>query len=119
MALFIGGPADGWRIDISPADETVDIPINPHPPAFTPDRSVLDAVTEPTYTYKREIVRFDTGEGVPVYIPLDWNTQRLFDELLMGYKVEKNRERLRYVRTAEGTLYDTDDRLTAGRIYKI
>lgn len=118
MALFLGGPADGWRIDVDTTKERVAIPINPHPPAFTPDNAVLDTKASPAYDYKREEITCAT-ETYYVYVPVDWNCADLFDALIMGYKIENNRERLRYVRTAEGQLYDNDDRIPDGRPYKL
>jgi hypothetical protein len=118
MALFLGGPADGWRIQVDTSRETVLIPINPHPPAFTPDNTVLAASASPAFLYKREEIQCST-EIYYVYVPEDWNCADILDALILGYKVEKDRERLRYVRTAEGQLYDNDDRVAAGRPYSL
>lgn len=108
MALFIGGPADGWRIDVDTAEESIVIPVNPHPPAFTPDKAVLETKTIPGYKYIREEITCGV-EDYFVYIPADWNCADLVDALILGYKPEKDKERQRYIRTANGQLYDNDD----------
>lgn len=118
MALFLGGPADGWRIEVDTSLKSVVIPVNPHPPAFTPDNAVLSASTGPGYEYKREEINCSL-ETYYVYVPTDWNCPDITEALIMGYKPDKNAERLRYVRTAEGLLYDNDDRLPIGRPYKV
>jgi hypothetical protein len=118
MALFIGGPADGWRIAVDTSQLKVAIPINPHPPAFTTDAAVLSASTGPAFEYKREELSCSL-ETYYVYVPTTWNCSDLIDALIMGFKPEKDKERLRYVRTAEGKLYDNDDRIAAGRPYRI
>jgi hypothetical protein len=118
MALFLGGPADGWRIDVDTRLETVTIPINPHPPAFTTDATVLSAIASPAYDYKREILECSL-ESYYIYVPLDWNCSDIIEALIMGYRTEKDAERLRYVRTAEGQLYDKDDRIPDGRPYRL
>ena len=111
MALFLGGPADGWRIDVDIKLPIVTIPVNPHPPAFTPDVAVLSANAAPAFQYKREEIGCEL-ETYYVYIPMDWNCSDLVEALVMGYRPEKDVERLRYVRTAEGQLYDNDDRIS-------
>lgn len=118
MSLFLGGPADGWRIQVDTKLKTVAIPINPHPPAFTPDKAVLDAVTSPVFKYKREIFQC-SSETYFVYVPTDWSCADIVDALILGYKPQNNEERLRYVRTAEGQLFDTDDRIRTGRPYSL
>lgn len=118
MALFLGGPADGWRIDVDTRQKTVLIPVNPHPPGFTPDKAVLGAEASPAYLYKREEIECAL-EKYYVYVPQNWTCADIVDTLIMGYKIEKDRERLRYVRTAEGQLYDNDDRIAAGRPYSL
>lgn len=118
MALFLGGPADGWRIDVDTSLKTVAIPINPHPPAFTPDNAVLSATSTPAFNYKREELECSL-ETYHIYVPVDWTCSDIIDALIKGYKTDNNEERLRYVRTAEGQLYDTDDRLPVGRPYKL
>jgi hypothetical protein len=118
MALFIGGPADGWRIDVDTNRQLVPIPINPHPPAFTPDKAVLNAEVVPTYIYRKEVLTCGV-ETYYVYVPQNWNCADITEALIMGYKPEKDKERLRYIRTAEGQIYDNDDRITTGRPYKI
>lgn len=118
MALFLGGPADGWRIDVDTRLDRVTIPVNPHPPAFTPDVAVLSASASPAYMYKREEIECAL-EKYYVYVPLDWNCSDLIEALVIGYRPEKDNERLRYVRTAEGQLYDNDDRIPNGRPYRV
>jgi hypothetical protein len=118
MALFLGGPADGWRIEVDTNLKDVLIPINPHPPGFTPDEAVLNTDAAPAFRYKREEIECSL-ETYYVYVPSDWNCADLIEALIMGYKIDKDRERLKYVRTAEGQLYDNDDRVATGRPYRI
>lgn len=118
MALFIGGPADGWRIEVDTRLTRVTIPINPHPPAFTSDTAVLSAKASPAYEYKREEIACALEEYY-IFTPVDWNCSDIIEALIMGYKPNKDAERLKYVRTAEGQLYDTDDRIPDGRPYQI
>jgi hypothetical protein len=118
MALFLGGPADGWRIEIDTHLEKVTIPINPHPPGYTPDIAVLTGVAGPAYEYKREEIQCSL-ETYYVYVPLDWNCSDIVEALILGYKPEKDYQRLQYVRTAEGLIYDNDDSIRDGNTYPV
>lgn len=118
MALFLGGPADGWRIEVDTNKERVTIPINPHPPGFTPDLSVLRANAGPAYDYKREQIECAL-ETYYVYVPVNWNCADITEALILGYKPDKDAERLKYVRTAEGRLYDNDDTIRTGTTYPV
>lgn len=116
MVLFVGGPADGKRVEVPNNVTTVMVPINPHPPTFTPDSAVLSATTMPKCGYKQEIITVG-NEQYRVFIPMDWNITRLIEELLLNYKPTP--ERQDYIRTAKGIMYDNDDRSPDGRPYKL
>lgn len=118
MALFIGGPADGWRISIDTRKDLVSIPINPHPPGFTPDEGVLNAEASPAYVYRKETIECGL-ESYEVYVPKNWTCADIMDSLILGYKPDIDKNRSKYIQTAEGQIYDNDDRIAAGRAYRI
>ena len=117
MTLFVGVPADGKRIDVVPRVNLVEVPINPIPPAFTPDMAVLDPEVIPTVRYKKEAIAIEHNKYF-VFIPEDWNPDQLI-EALIRYYPDPTPIRLDYVRHAEGQLYDQDDRNPNGRPYRI
>ena len=117
MALFIGGPANGKRIEVAEDLNTVAFVINPHPPAFTPDAAVLSATTYAEVRYKKESL-FGKNNRYFVFVPEDWDGDRVVEELLLGYQTDKE-SRIDYIRTAKGTIFDNDDRIPDGRPYKV
>jgi hypothetical protein len=117
VVLFVGGPADGWRVEVDPAKLEVDIAINPYPPAFTPDSAVLSASTFPTFRYKQEKLCCELDE-YPIYVPDTWKCNDLVEALIMNY-YSGNQDRLDYIRNAKGEMYDNDDRIPVGRPYQV
>lgn len=117
MALFLGGPVDGWRIEVDTTLEHVVIPINPHPPAYTSDLTVFNATTAPGISYKRETIECG-AQDYYVYVPEKWNCNDIIDALILGYKTQKEQSRLDYINSANGELYDNGDGKPVGSTYR-
>lgn len=118
MALFIGGAADGLRAHVEASLNYVDIALNPNPPAFTPDLAVLSGVTFPKVRYKKEVLSCGSAD-YEVFIPMDWSHSDVAEALILHYRKGNPDARLNYINTAEGEIYDNDDRDPNGRVYQI
>lgn len=77
MALFVGGPADGWRLAVEPSQNEVCI-------AFT----ATDKEDISTFIYKRECILVGIEEYC-IFIPTDWTTDQLVQALILHYRESK------------------------------
>lgn len=117
MALFIGGPADGKRFEVDSTVNVIDIGVNPNPPGFTPDLAVLNPEIVPTYRYRKECISCG-ADSYYVFVPFDWTCNDVVEALVLNYRKD-NTARLAYINTAEGIIYDNDDRAQGSRPYRI
>lgn len=108
MTLFVGGPANGWRIEVQPGVPKIHIPIDPQPPVFTPNATNIDRIA-PVYLYKRENITCG-AMTYDVFIPNEWSCDDLVEALLINYgKPLPAEQRLEYVANATGAVIQNAD----------
>lgn len=99
MALFVGGPADGWWLEVEPDIKELTV-------ALTPKES---SDIYPAFTYKQECISINEEEYC-VFIPEDWNSDQLIQALILYYRKENKLTGRDYINNTQGTIYDNDDR---------
>lgn len=72
MALFIGGAADGWRLEVDSTRNTVPIAVT--------QGGKVDIVE-----YRKEIIRCDRTDHT-VFAPKDWSCTDIVNALITNYK---------------------------------
>ncbi len=86
MALFVGGPADGWRLIVDDNLDKVQVALEP---------TEITSKTLNTFTYKRECISVGSEEYC-IFIPNDWTVEQLVKALILYYREDNVKSRTNY-----------------------
>jgi hypothetical protein len=84
--LFIGGEADGQRIDVNPNYPQISIPIRQYTPiSMYPGRYRADATEIKHELYRREAIHFGPNDRIEFFVQIDLTPRQAMERLMAHY----------------------------------